>query len=117
MTTQVNFDSIGGGGSKAASGYITDWTSGDKKVEIGFEPKSIAWFSPTSTYHTAYFYDADTNATKFYGVQGTTSLWHGVAVGGNLYWNGLKSVDADGFTLEKYDAGYGSGNIFFIAIG
>lgn len=109
--------SSGGGGGNAASGYITDWTSGDKKVELGFEPKSIAWFSLSSTYHTIYFYDYDTSNSKFYGRQDAAQIWNGATIGGNVYINGLKSVNSDGFTLEKYEASYGSGNIFYIAVG
>ena len=116
----------GGGGKKGASGWLTtsDWdgtaqTSKAVVTGLGFTPKHIAWFSvgnPVAAYHCNFRYDADIDASKFYGNQGTADRnSNGVSVGDNTLTNNLQSVDSDGFTLGYYVATYGSDYIYWIA--
>lgn len=110
--------SAGGGGAPCEVGYITDWTSGYYTKTLGFKPKQLALFSLGSGSHTAYFYDVNKSDSKFYGFQGSSINFDtGWNIGGNVYINGIKSIDDDGFKLEKYNASWGSGNIFYMAIG
>lgn len=101
--------SSGGGTSTSAFGVepkpsVSGLT--EIKITTGFRPKKIMWTSlPTnSSYPCDYYWDYDKDPNKFYGRQANASfVVNGAAVGGNTYWYGLKSVDNDGFTIEKVD--------------
>ena len=119
MMTQVNFDSIGGGGATYDSGVIP-WTELNGQTEytvtLGYEPKKIMWNSLGSTYAVIYTYDKDFDSSKFYGTQGTAQISTGTNIGGNTYWNELKSVDANGFTLRKFAQNYAGHGISWVAL-
>lgn len=105
------------GGGNCKCGYIdpSDLTGSDYYVSgLGFKPKHICWFSP-STYNTVYYYDEDVSQSLFYGTQYNYTLMAGASIGGNSYWCGLKSVEIDGFKLEYFTSTYIDGGIYWFA--
>lgn len=119
MTTQVNFDSIGGGENTYATGikqYSDRSGSGVTstiKISCGFKPSIITWYinnynNTSYMYQKAYYNKYDSaNINYFYGTNGNTSDTMSRQVIGNTtsnpWWLNLQSVDDDGFTLGYID--------------
>ena len=109
-----------GMGNGVKTGVIkpADWdgTSQSSKVSVtglGFQPKRIAWIAKgASADLCAYWYD--NSYTGFYGIQGATAV-NNATIGAGTYWNGLYSVDADGFTLSRYSSSYSAFDIVWYA--
>ena len=106
-------------GSGVKTGVIkpTDWDGTSQtskaKVTLGFEPERIAWFvKGASGDLCAYWYD--NGYTGFYGIQGSTAV-NNAQIGANAYWNGLYSVDSDGFTISRYASAYSNYDIIWYA--
>lgn len=119
--TELNYFE-GGGGVASASGVITsaDWTSLDSSGEavitgLGFKPKKIYWYTnPSSQYHCFFNYDEDLSDSVFKGF--SYNSWKASqSIGSASEWNRLESVDADGFTLARYESTYGSDMIYWTA--
>lgn len=97
------------------SGFIP-WSDLSGQTEyylkgLSYKPKRICWFTGGSpSNRTVYYYNEDTSTTLFYGEQGTVTSNNGYSIGGNTYWNGLKSVENDGFKLEKFTSSYMDAN-------
>ena len=98
------------GGGNSDSGFIP-WSElngqTDYPVPLSYKPKRIMWYAGGSpTNKSSYYYDETLNNSKFYGMQGSVNLMAGADIGGATYWNGLKSVETNGFKLEKFTSSY-----------
>ncbi len=122
MTTQVNFDSIGGGAENFVSGEITtaDWTgtgtSDTCSVALGFKPKSVhVWSTKTGNVSSSCQWGyAEDIPNYIYGTQQNGVKISVTPLGGGDYYGQIYSIDdvgsainpAGGFTLKRYSSDF-----------
>lgn len=99
-----------GGGGNSDLGFIP-WADlngqTDYFVPLSYKAKRIVWYTGGNPANkTLYYYDETLNSSKFYGMQGAADLMAGANIGGATYWNGLKSVETNGFKLENFVSSY-----------
>ena len=114
MMTQVNFDSIGGGGGYSDSGTESLSTSQNTIVNLSFKPKAIYYTTQNASGTGAtYYYKVwweESNPTEYARIAGYDSTGNGKTVGTVLDNRGeLIDVGDNYFEVGKCDTtGYGT---------
>ena len=104
------------GGVKYASGTFQGSTSSTTHINIGFKPKKLHIYGnySTASYNYQYAYDEDVSTTQYLFSGGTTPSVENFNTGSN---NRIKSIDSDGFTMEKQGSGVAGKQMIYVAIG
>lgn len=108
---KVDYGNVSGGGS---CGYETLSTSADTPISLSFEPQQISVITTGGTKTCAYVWSSDKDATKMWGIEGTTVV-NGEQVVSYYREGQIIITGGNGFKIAKCSADYGT-NAYWSAV-